>query len=566
MNLLRHLKLRTKLTLLLGLSVVAVVCIAVSGAMTLHQRMLDDRLDKLRGVVSSAVSIARALEAQVGAQEITRQAALESFARDIHAIRFDNGAGYLSVQDMRTGNTLVHGVNPKLEGNPTPADQASGQPISSLVQAAVQSSDEGFTGYMFPKPGQTEALRKVVAVARFSAWDIAVYSGAYTDDLDAAFQASLVQTGVVGGAILLLTLLAAWFVNRDITVSLGGLKTAMERLAKGDLTTLVPGTDRRDEIGGMAVAVLVFKDSMSEAERLRAAREMEEARLQTGAAQKAALHRTADDFEGNAGRLVGMVSAASTALEGTARAMTGLADQSSQQAAAVASAAGEVSAGLQTVSSAAEELTASISEISRQVAQSSKITDKAVDGARRTDGIVRSLATGAERIGAVVGLITDIASQTNLLALNATIEAARAGDAGKGFAVVASEVKTLANQTAKATEEIGTQITHIQAATTAVVEAIQGISATVEEVSTIAGTIATAVQQQGAATSEIARNVLQTSQAAQEVTVRIGSVSQAASEAGAAAGEVLSAASGLSKQADQLSSEVNSFVRGVRAA
>ncbi len=396
MNLLRHLKLRTKLTLLLGLSVTAMVGITISGALTLHQRMLDDRLDKLRGVVSSAVTIAGALEAQVGAQQITRQAALDSFARTIHAIRFDNGIGYLSVQDMRTGNVLMHGVNPKLEGKPSPADKATGQPISSLVQAAVQSSDEGFTGYMFPKPGQTEALRKIVAVARFSPWDIAVYSGAYTDDLDAAFKASLVQTGVIGGVILLLTLLAAWFVNRDITVSLGGLKAAMERLAKGDLSTIVPGTDRRDEIGGMAVAVLVFQDSMTEAERLRAAREAEEARLQTGAAQKAALHRTADDFEGNVGRLVGMVSAASAALEGTARTMTGLADHSSQQAAAVSSAAGEVSVGLQTMSSAAEELTASISEISRQVARSSKITEQG-RGRRQADRRHRALACHGSR-------------------------------------------------------------------------------------------------------------------------------------------------------------------------
>jgi methyl-accepting chemotaxis protein len=218
------------------------------------------------------------------------------------------------------------------------------------------------------------------------------------------------------------------------------------------------------------------------------------------------------------------------------------------------------------VASATEELTASISEINRQVAQSAKISGKAVDDAKRTDAIVHTLAEGAEKIGAVVGLITNIASQTNLLALNATIEAARAGDAGKGFAVVASEVKNLANQTGKATEEIGAQITQIQTATKEAVEAIRGISATIEEVSAIATAIASAVEEQGAATSEIARNVQQTSQAAQEVTVGVSGVSQAASETGAAAGMVLTAAADLSKQAEQLSSEVNAFVAGVRAA
>jgi methyl-accepting chemotaxis protein len=288
-----------------------------------------------------------------------------------------------------------------------------------------------------------------------------------------------------------------------------------------------------------------------EAERLRTA--ASETAHRVAAEHKATLHQMADAFESKVGRLVGMLSSSSTELEATAQSMTGTANHSNRQAVAVASAAEEASTGMQTVASAAEELTASISEIGRQVAQSSKITGKAVDDAKRTDVIVRALAEGAEKIGAVVGLITDIASQTNLLALNATIEAARAGDAGKGFAVVASEVKSLANQTGKATEEIGAQITQIQAATKEAVEAIRGISATIEEVSEIATTIASAVEEQGAATSEIARNVQQTTQAAQEVTVGISGVSQAASETGAAAGAVLTSASDLSKQAAELS-------------
>ena len=237
----------------------------------------------------------------------------------------------------------------------------------------------------------------------------------------------------------------------------------MDRLAKGDLATVIPGTDRRDEVGEMAATVLVFKESMTETERLRTAQEA--IKHQAAAEQKAALNRMADGFEGKIGGLVGMLSSGSTELEATAQSMTATAGDGNRQAAAVAAAAEEASTGLHTVASASEELTASIAEISRQVAQSSKITGQAVADAKRTDAIVRALAEGAEKIGAVVGLITNIASQTNLLALNATIEAARAGDAGKGFAVVASEVKSLANQTGKATEEIGAQITQIQAAT-----------------------------------------------------------------------------------------------------
>ena len=367
------------------------------------------------------------------------------------------------------------------------------------------------------------------------------------------------SVGAVGIGLVL-----ALLIGRGIARPVQHLTGAMRGLAGGDLAIAIPHSTRHDELGEMARAVLVFKDSMRETERLRAAQD--EVKRQAAAEQKAALNRMADGFESNVGRLVGMLSSGSTELEATAQSMTATANQSNQQATAVAAAAEEASTGLQTVAAASEELSASIGEISRQVAQSSKITGKAVDDAKRTDAIVHALAEGAEKIGAVVGLITSIASQTNLLALNATIEAARAGDAGKGFAVVASEVKSLANQTGKATEEIGAQIAQIQAATKEAVEAIRGISATIEEVSAIATAIASAVEQQGAATSEIARNVQQTTQAAQDVTAGISGVSLAASETGAAAGEVLSAAADLSKQAEQLSSEVNSLVEGVRAA
>jgi methyl-accepting chemotaxis protein len=559
-----HLRLGTKMTLLLAMSAVAMVAIAAIGALTLHQRMLDDRADKLRAVVSSTVGIAAGLEARVTAGEITRPQALDLFHRDIRAIRFDNGSGYVSVNDLRTGDVLMHAVNPALEGKPTPNDTATGQPISSLLNEAVRTSNEGVAYYMFPKPGQTTPLPKVTAVGKFLPWNILIYVGAYTDDLDASFNASMLRVGAVGVAILLLTSFGAWLVSRDVTISLGTLKAAMDRLAKGDLATAVPGTDRRDEVGGMATTVLVFKDNMTETERLRAEQEQMKVRLATE--QKAALNGMADGFERKIGSLVEMLSAGSSALEATARSLTATASQGNQRASAVAAAAEQASTGLHTVASASEELTASIGEISRQVAQSSKITSRAVADAKRTDAIVHALAEGAEKIGAVVGLITNIASQTNLLALNATIEAARAGDAGKGFAVVASEVKSLANQTGKATEEIGAQITQIQAATKEAVEAISGISSTIEEVSAIATAIAAAVEEQGAATSEIARNVQQTAQAAQEVTTSISAVSHAASETGAAASLVLASASDLSKHADQLGGEANTFVKGVRAA
>jgi methyl-accepting chemotaxis protein len=563
MNLLSRLKLRTKLALLLGLAALAVVVSIAAGASLMHRRMIDDRIDKVRAVVLAATGFAQALQAQVDAHQISREQALATFRDEVHRVRFGTADDYLLVQTPE-GIVVMHGGDPQREGKLTTAKDARGQSSADLAREVLRSADGGVIWYQVLKPGGAVPQAKVSYVASFAPWQLVFVAGAWIDDVDAAFRTTLLRLGLIGGAILTVTLLVAWLVDHDITASLGGLKTAMDRLANGDLTTEIPGADRQDEVGGMAGAVLVFKHNMTETERLRAQQEAVE--LQAAAEQKAALNRMADGFESKIGRLVGVLSSGSTALETTAQSMTVTANRSNQQAAAVTSAAEEAGTGLQTVASAAEELTASIGEISRQVAQSSKISGKAVDDAKRTDAIVQALAESAQKIGAVVGLITNIASQTNLLALNATIEAARAGDAGKGFAVVASEVKNLANQTAKATEEIGGQVTQIQAATKEAVEAIRGISATIEEVSTIATTIASAVEQQGAATSEIARNVQQTSQAARDVAVGISGVSQAASETGVAANEVQTAAADLSKQAEQLSSEVNTFLADVRAA
>jgi ABC-type transporter Mla subunit MlaD len=289
-------------------------------------------------------------------------------------------------------------------------------------------------------------------------------------------------------------------------------------------------------------------------------------RMQAEAGKKAALQQVVSRFEERVGAMVLTMSDASTALEAMARSLSTTAGTTNQQTATVAGAAEQASSGVQSVAAASEELASSIGEISRQVSESTKITNKAMSDAQQTDTIVRALADGAKRIGNVVGMITNIAGQTNLLALNATIEAARAGEAGKGFAVVASEVKSLANQTAKATEEIGQQVGQIQAATNQAVEAIRGITATIEQVSAICTAIAAAVEEQGTATAEIARSVAQTSRATQDVTSNIGGISHAARETGTAAADLLSAATDLSKRSGQLSQEVNHFLADVRAA
>jgi methyl-accepting chemotaxis protein len=356
-----------------------------------------------------------------------------------------------------------------------------------------------------------------------------------------------------------LTVIVARLIARPIV----GMTQAMTALANGDKQVEVGGADRTDEIGAMAKAVQVFKENMIRADQLAAEQERERAAREERARR---VEASAQKFDQSVSGMIRSVSAATTQLQGSAQTMRGAADDASRKAMAVASASEQASTNVQTVASAAEELSSSIDEIGRQVSQSAKIAQTAVGEAEKTNSTVQGLADAAQRIGDVVKLINDIAAQTNLLALNATIEAARAGEAGKGFAVVAAEVKNLANQTAKATEEIGAQIAGIQTSTRESVGAIQGIGATIREINEIATSIASAVEEQGAATREIARNVQQAAAGTSEVSSNIAGVTDASGTTGQTAGEVLTAAQEMAKQAEALRGEVERFLSEVKAA
>jgi methyl-accepting chemotaxis protein len=417
----------------------------------------------------------------------------------------------------------------------------------------------------------TEMLNKTVAVVaaesdKLLAKDIELNNaGAETATKDAAagYNAAFwTVLSIISVAIIVGVAIGIYLV-RDVSNGIASIVKPMQQLSNGDLAAEVLHRGESTEIGAMADTLQVFKEALiaKQAADEAAARDAE-AKIERGRR----VDTITRGFESAIGHIVETVSSASVQLEKSAGALSKTANRSQELSTVVAAASEEASTNVQSVASATEELSSSITEISRQVQESARMANEAVDQARRTNDRVGELSKAAARIGDVVELINTIAGQTNLLALNATIEAARAGEAGRGFAVVASEVKALAEQTSKATDEIGQQVSGIQGATQESVGAIREISGTIERLAEISAAIAAAVEEQGAATQEISRNVQQASQGTQEVSVNITDVQRGATETGSASGEVLNAAQSLSNDSDRLKSEVSKFLTAVRAA
>ncbi|WP_027516464.1 methyl-accepting chemotaxis protein [Bradyrhizobium sp. WSM1417] len=389
--------------------------------------------------------------------------------------------------------------------------------------------------------------------------------GAELETKQAADSYAMIFRVLVGIIVLsvVIAIGAAYYLVRDVSRGIASIISPMQSLGEGDLSAEVPHRGEKTEIGSMADALQIFKEALiaKKAADEAAARDAE-AKIERGRRVDAITRK----FEAMIGEVVGTVSSASTELEASASTLTNTAQRGQELATVVAAASEEASTNVQAVASASEELSSSITEISRRVQDSARMAAEAVEQAARTNDRVNALSQAASRIGDVVELINTIAGQTNLLALNATIEAARAGDAGRGFAVVASEVKALAEQTAKATGEIGAQVAGIQGATQESVSAIQEIGGTIERLSEVAAAIAAAVEEQGAATQEISRNVQQASVGTQEVSSNITNVQRGAIETGEASTEVLSAAKSLATDSTRLKVEVAQFLESVRAA
>ncbi len=552
-----------KIYALIGLSFLGLLGIGVLDSGELASSLRQQKQIELKHLADLALGIVKEEHAAAQKGDIAVADAQKRAMARLAALRYGNN-DYFWINDMQP-RMVMHPIKPEMNGNDLSTyKDPNGKSLFVDFVETVRKDGAGFVPYEWPKPGFDKPQPKLSYVVGFAPWNWVIGTGVYIDDLKAQTWASTERALIAGAVILLISLAVSMFVARGITKPLQRMTVAMNALAGGNLDVEVPGIGRHDEVGEMANAVEVFKSNAVARQGLEA--EQKEAEIRAVARRKADMVKLASDFEGAVGEIIETVSSASSQLEASAGTLNATAERAQELATVVAAASEEASTNVQSVASATEEMSSSVNEISRQVQASARMATDAVDQARTTNDRVSELSKAASRIGDVVELINTIAGQTNLLALNATIEAARAGEAGRGFAVVASEVKALAEQTAKATGEIGQQVAGIQSATQDSVNAIKEISGTIEKLSEISSTIAAAVEEQGAATQEISRNVQQAAHGTQQVSSSIADVQRGASETDSASSQVLHAAQSLSGDSSRLKLEVGKFLNSVRAA
>jgi methyl-accepting chemotaxis protein len=553
---------------LAAMTIVGAICMALVATTVLliaRSQVVTERTEKAHAIVDAVWQMADSFQHAAAAGQLTEEEAKQRFFAAAGAVWYEAHTNYVFIYDFETGICVSNPGVPTLLGKDMrPVKDAYGLPFASMLMDLAKQG-QGSLRYSFLRSSTDPTpLDKVAFTRGFAPWHLMIGNAQYMSDVDASFWSMVRTASAVIAALMLLSIAIAWLITRSVVKPLSSLKQRMASLSTGELDAPVSHADRSDEIGQMARTVQVFRDAMIETNRMREEQTAVEQRQSQQ--RRIDMNRLADQFESEVGEIITLVSIAADQLEASSTTLSKTADTVEEVSQRASIASGEASANVHSVAAASEELASSVSEISRQVGASARIAGEAVEQAQKTDARISQLSQAAARIGDVVDLIQTIAGQTNLLALNATIEAARAGAAGKGFAVVAAEVKTLAEQTAKATGEISQQIADIQSATEDSVTAIKEIGATIGRISEISSVIAAAVEEQGAATQEISRNVQRAADGTSQVAASISDVQRGASETGGASSQVLSAAQSLSNESNRLKREVAKFMNSVRAA
>nr|WP_321458553.1 cache domain-containing protein [uncultured Cohaesibacter sp.] len=552
---------KAKIFSIVILSALGVAALALQSSLSLKEDLMMEKEQELARLVDTVTSIANNYAALEQKGELSKEEAQKRAMETIAMMRY-NGSDYFFILDTN-GHMIMHPFNADLVGQDVSGvKDINGVYTTREFVKIAREKGAGALQYVWPKPGETNATPKMSYAKMFSAWNWVFVSGAYIDDLNAIYKANIQRVILTATLIALVIMLISIITAFSITRPLGKAVATTRKLAEGNVDLDIPNTHRRDEIGALGRALIIFRDGAKQ----RVALEKETAlhKKQSEAEQRRLMLEMADKFDQSVSQIIKTVAKAANGFGLQTEQLAVRAHENSERVQSISEAMAVSSKNVQTVAGASEEMSTSISEIAGQIDESNQCSRTAVAEVQKATHVIASLSQSSKAIGQIVGLIKDIAEQTNLLALNATIEAARAGEAGRGFAVVASEVKDLASQTGKATEEIADQINTIQNTISEAVVAIDHVDNTIDQLSRISSTIASAVEQQGAASQEISSSISTAAENSHEVTENAEALNELSHQNDEAAEFMSRSASDLETQVSNLSEQVDAFLESIR--